>query len=161
MRGQSEFSSDSIVSCRTVWSGIFHYRRASEAWLAAAGPSRCSAAPRGWALRLPAHTSGNTRRDRQQSSALWLTGGVGISCWPPATVVLCQVYVQAQALAAFTGAKPFMAVKLPLGGSRPFILRVQGWSHVWQGKQRRSGIFSLGHVQEGGKILILSQSDSS
>lgn len=77
MRGQSEFRSDSIVSCRTVWSGIFHYRRASEAWLAAAGPSRCSAAPRGWALRLPAHTSGNTHRDRQQSSMLWLTGGGG------------------------------------------------------------------------------------
>lgn len=107
-------------------------------------------------LHTRAATHAETDNNHQRSGSQG-----GISCWPPATVALCQVYVQAQALAAFTGAKPFMTVKLPLGGSRPFILWVQGWSHVWQGKQRRSGIFSLGHVQEGGKILILSRSDSS
>lgn len=75
------------MSRRTVWSGIFRYRRASEVWLAAAGPSRCWAAPRGWALRLPAHTSGNTRRDRQQSSGS--QGGYPAGCRPRWLRVRC------------------------------------------------------------------------
>lgn len=122
IRSQNQFRSDSTVSRRTVWSGIFRYRRASEVWLVAAGPSRCWAAPRGWALRLPAGTSGNTRRDRQQSSG---SRGGGISCWPAATVAPCQVYVPAQALTAATG--PHLSWrKTPIRWDPSFTFRSAG-----------------------------------
>lgn len=44
-----------MVSCHTCWGGIFRCRRASAVGWVDAGPSRCSAAPRGRALRLPTH----------------------------------------------------------------------------------------------------------
>lgn len=85
------------LSCPTCWDGTFRCRRTSAGGWVGAGPSRCSAAPRGWALRLPTHTGTHTADGNHQSSC-----SEGISCWLPATAAQYQVYVQTEALAAPT-----------------------------------------------------------
>lgn len=60
-----------MVSCHTCWGGIFHCRRTSAVGWGDAGPSRCSAAPRGRALRLPTHRDAHSR---QSGPVLMLRG---------------------------------------------------------------------------------------
>lgn len=151
---------DSHVSRRTVWSGIFRYHRASEAWLAAADPSRCSAAPRGWALRLPAHTSDNTRRGRQQSSALWLTGGG----YPAGRLPrwLCVRCTCRPRRSQRSQGQAFHGGETPIRWDPPFYLGSTGVkSRPTRQAQEGRGIFSLSHVHKGGKKWVLRRSDSS
>lgn len=115
----------------TGWDEIFHCHRTSEAWLAGAGPSRCSATPRGWAPHLPTHNSTHTHTTMIISSHCQ----GGISCWPPAMVAQYQVYVQEQPLTA-TG-WTLSSWRKPVRPHPPsfffFFNTVQGWSHVWEG----------------------------
>lgn len=84
------------LSCPTCWDGSGRCRRTSAGGWVGAGPSRCSAAPRGRARRRPTHTDTGSRRWPQSSCS------EGISCWLPATAAQYQVYVQTEAPAAPT-----------------------------------------------------------
>lgn len=74
-----------MVSSHTCWGGIFRCRRTSAAGWVGAGPSRCSAAPPGRALRLPTHTDAQSRR----SGPVLMLRGYPPGCLPQRLSIRC------------------------------------------------------------------------